>query len=138
MRGFGVPLLVLGGGGYTVRNVARCWAYETGLLLDSKMPDEIPYNDYYEYYGPDFMLHITPSNMENQNSPKYLEKHKIELFEVLRGLPPVPSIQYSTPIPRDPEFEDPEPDPDRRVQGMTRTQFTRTLAYANVDLPPVE
>ncbi len=25
--------MVLGGGGYTVRNVARCWAYETGLCL---------------------------------------------------------------------------------------------------------
>jgi hypothetical protein len=37
---------------------------------------------------------------------------------VLRGLPPVPSIQYSTPIPRDPEFEDPEPDPDRRIQRI--------------------
>ena len=25
-------MLVLGGGGYTMRNVARCWAYETGRL----------------------------------------------------------------------------------------------------------
>ena len=33
MRSFGVPMLVLGGGGYTVNNVARCWAYETGRLL---------------------------------------------------------------------------------------------------------
>lgn len=41
---FGVPLLVLGGGGYTPRNVARCWAYETGLLVDTEMPTEIPYN----------------------------------------------------------------------------------------------
>lgn len=39
MKKFNVPLLVLGGGGYTVRNVARCWAYETGVVLDSKLPD---------------------------------------------------------------------------------------------------
>jgi acetoin utilization deacetylase AcuC-like enzyme len=26
-------MLVLGGGGYTIRNVARCWTYETGCLL---------------------------------------------------------------------------------------------------------
>jgi len=76
VKKFNVPLLVLGGGGYTVRNVARCWAYETGILLDEKMSDELPFNDYYEYYGPDFSLHITPSNMENQNTLKYLEKNQ--------------------------------------------------------------
>ncbi len=33
MKKFNLPLMVLGGGGYTVRNVARCWAYETGVCL---------------------------------------------------------------------------------------------------------
>ncbi|RRT67647.1 hypothetical protein B296_00010656 [Ensete ventricosum] len=28
MRSFNVPLMLLGGGGYTIRNVARCWCYE--------------------------------------------------------------------------------------------------------------
>lgn len=28
LRSFNVPLMVLGGGGYTMRNVARCWCYE--------------------------------------------------------------------------------------------------------------
>jgi histone deacetylase 1/2 len=91
-----VPVLMLGGGGYTVRNVARCWAYETGVVLNEKLPDgerrsapcgitragltsevpraELPYNEYYEYFGPDYQLHITPSNMENLNTPKYLER----------------------------------------------------------------
>lgn len=35
---------------------------------------ELPYNDYFEYYGPDFKLHITPSNMTNQNTADYIEK----------------------------------------------------------------
>jgi hypothetical protein len=39
VKRYNVPLLVLGGGGYTVRNVARCWAYETGLVLDEKLQD---------------------------------------------------------------------------------------------------
>jgi len=26
-------MIVLGGGGYNVKNVARCWAYETGICL---------------------------------------------------------------------------------------------------------
>ena len=33
VQSFDIPLLVLGGGGYTLRNVPRCWAYETGVLL---------------------------------------------------------------------------------------------------------
>lgn len=34
MRSFNVPLLLLGGGGYTIRNVARCWCYEVLSLFD--------------------------------------------------------------------------------------------------------
>jgi len=120
MRSFNVPLMLVGGGGYTVRNVARCWAYETGLALDCKMPDEVPYNEYYEYYGPDFQLHITPSNMENQNSTKYLEKMRISLFEVLRSLPAAPSVQYSTPIPHDRDIDEPEREMDVRVSHRER------------------
>ena len=33
MMGFGLPMLVLGGGGYKINNVARCWTYETGRIL---------------------------------------------------------------------------------------------------------
>lgn len=36
MASFGVPLLVLGGGGYKIKNVARCWAYETAVLLGER------------------------------------------------------------------------------------------------------
>lgn len=39
MKSFHLPLLVLGGGGYTIRNVARCWAYETSLLLNTAISD---------------------------------------------------------------------------------------------------
>jgi len=37
---------------------------------------ELPYNDYFEYYGPDFKLHIPPSNMTNHNTVEYLDKVK--------------------------------------------------------------
>lgn len=30
-----------GGGGYTKENVARCWALETGVLLDTDLPNGI-------------------------------------------------------------------------------------------------
>jgi hypothetical protein len=38
VKKFNLPLMVLGGGGYTVRNVARCWTYETGLCLGIHHP----------------------------------------------------------------------------------------------------
>jgi histone deacetylase 1/2 len=33
VKSFNVPLLVLGGGGYTIRNVARCWTYVSSCCL---------------------------------------------------------------------------------------------------------
>jgi histone deacetylase 1/2 len=34
LNSYDVPLMVLGGGGYTIHNVARCWTVETAALLD--------------------------------------------------------------------------------------------------------
>ena len=48
VKSFGLPTLVLGGGGYTMRNVARTWAYETGVLVGQEMERTLPYNEYYE------------------------------------------------------------------------------------------
>ncbi|OQR74486.1 histone deacetylase 1-like [Tropilaelaps mercedesae] len=93
MRKFNVPLLQLGGGGYTIRNVSRCWTYETAVALGVEIANELPYNDYFEYFGPDFKLHISPSNMGNQNSQEYVEKVRTRLFENLRMLPHAPSVQ---------------------------------------------
>lgn len=39
IKGFNLPLLMLGGGGYTIRNVARCWTYETAVALDCSIPN---------------------------------------------------------------------------------------------------
>ncbi|GAM21978.1 hypothetical protein SAMD00019534_051530 [Acytostelium subglobosum LB1] len=122
MKSFKLPLLVLGGGGYTIKNVARCWTYETSILVDSEITDELPYNDYLEYFGPDYRLHITPNNMENLNSKEYLEKLKIQLLENLRHLNPAPSIQH-TEIPPDAySFSDDEDDedPDVRISEADR------------------
>ncbi|XP_027036585.1 histone deacetylase 1-like [Pocillopora damicornis] len=119
VKKFNLPLLVLGGGGYTIRNVARCWTFETAVALDSDIANELPYNDYFEYFGPDFKLHISPSNMANQNTNDYLEKIKQRLFENLRMLPHAPGVQMH-PIPDDApvlEESDNEEDmePDRRI-----------------------
>lgn len=113
---------MLGGGGYTIRNVARCWTYETAVALDCSIPNELPYNDYFEYFGPDFKLHISPSNMTNQNTNEYLEKIKQRLFENLRMLPHAPGVQMQA-IPEDAPHPDSgdedEEDPDKHVSSKT-------------------
>jgi len=110
-----LPLLILGGGGYTIRNVARCWTYETGLLLNQELDNDLPQNEYIGYYAPNFNLHITPSNMENMNSPKDLEKYKIQIFEALREIDHVPSVAIGGEVPADAEDDDSEEeDPDTR------------------------
>ncbi|MCO5604582.1 hypothetical protein L7F22_058750 [Adiantum nelumboides] len=94
MRSFNVPLLLLGGGGYTIRNVARCWCYETAVALGVELEDKMPSNDYYEYFGPDYTLHVAPSNMENQNNRIYLEYVRNKLLENLSTLSHAPSAQF--------------------------------------------
>lgn len=74
MRTFNVPLIIVGGGGYTVRNVARTWAFETGLAAGVEMGADLPFNEYLEYFGPEFKLDVPRNNMENSNSREYLEQ----------------------------------------------------------------
>jgi histone deacetylase 1/2 len=100
MQSFDIPLLVLGGGGYTIRNVARCWVYETGCLLKQELDDILPPNDYSEYFGPTNTLHITPSNMENQNTREYLDGIRSRLLENLSKIPIKPSVPFHR-VPRD-------------------------------------
>jgi len=93
VKKFNVPVLVVGGGGYTIKNVARCWAYETGVCLGVDVDNEIPFNDYWEYFGPSFELHEPPQNMENKNSPQLLDKLRVEVLENLRMLGSAPGVQ---------------------------------------------
>lgn len=99
VKSFGLPTLVLGGGGYTMRNVARTWAFETGQLVGRDMRTDLPFTDYYEYYAPDFELDVKPSNMDNANSPEYLERIKQTVLENLRRTQAVPSVQMQE-VPR--------------------------------------
>ncbi|KAL6707011.1 histone deacetylase [Coniothyrium glycines] len=132
VKSFGVPVIVLGGGGYTMRNVARTWAYETGELLSEVMPKQLPFNDFYEYFAPDYELDVRPSNMENANSHDYLHKIKSAVIENIRrtGKPSVeafttiPEVSLSRAMDSDAEDEDDDEDadanPDKRVTQRQR------------------
>eukprot|EP00798_Chlamydomonas_sp_ICE-L_P018498 gene18498-24996_t len=92
MATFDVPLLVLGGGGYKIKNVARCWTYETGALLgrEEQMAEELPPNEFYEYFGPDYSLSIkSKPDMENRNKKADLDKLRTMVLQNLSHVRPV-------------------------------------------------
>ncbi|RUS29159.1 histone deacetylase RpdA [Jimgerdemannia flammicorona] len=122
VKSFNIPMMVLGGGGYTIRNVSRTWTFETGLLVGEDLSEqELPYNDYFEYYGPEFKLDVPSNNMENHNTRDYLEKITAKVVDNLRHMPFAPSVQIQE-VPRDwssDEFDSDE-EPDSRSSQRYR------------------
>ncbi|KAI9208261.1 uncharacterized protein BJ171DRAFT_490830 [Polychytrium aggregatum] len=95
IKSFKIPMLVVGGGGYTIRNVARCWTYETSILTETMLPNNLPDNEYYQHFGPDYKLHppIVDPNRENANTRQSLDSIRIKIAEYLRYLNGAPSVQ---------------------------------------------
>ena len=60
---------MLGGGGYTIKNVARCWTNETAICLGTEIDDKLPVIEYMDKLGKDPMLHFNAkAGVENENS----------------------------------------------------------------------
>jgi acetoin utilization deacetylase AcuC-like enzyme len=101
MKSFGVPLVVLGGGGYTIRNVSRCWTYETSILTNTLLSNTIPESSPHRaYFAPDHTLLSFSANhrpLDNENSRAYLDALLATLRTALRaackGAPSV-QLQY--------------------------------------------
>ncbi|KAJ3884478.1 histone deacetylase [Lentinula edodes] len=74
LRKSNIPLILLGGGGYTVKNVARAWCYETACALgvqhelvpEGEEGGMMPWNEYFEWFGPRYRLEVVKNNMEDQ------------------------------------------------------------------------
>jgi histone deacetylase HOS2 len=103
-------LLVIGGGGYTPRNVARCWTHETAICvnvqLNPKIPAHVPYRQAFtgQEHGdgdlyPDFNLGLVRLH-ENQNSEEYLASLVENIYEQLRFIKNSPSVKMQY-IPND-------------------------------------
>uniref|UniRef100_T1J752 Histone deacetylase n=1 Tax=Strigamia maritima TaxID=126957 RepID=T1J752_STRMM len=136
VRNLNLPLLVLGGGGYTVRNVARCWTYETSLLVDEQISNELPYNEYFEFFAPDFLLHPeVVTRQENANSKQYLDTIVKTVMENLKLLEHAPCVQMQEVPPDLLSLENTEePDPDvRNNQNDVDNRIEPTEEYYDGD-----
>ncbi|PSC69941.1 histone deacetylase [Micractinium conductrix] len=130
---FNIPMLVLGGGGYTMRNVARCWCYETGRMLGLDLPDDIPERGTvgYDYFMDTHKLRIAVSNMKNANTRESLDRIRTTVLENLSVMPPAPSAQMA-PVPPKHEMPDlPEADMEARGGGQLHAE-ARVAAEGDV------
>ena len=130
VKSFGLPMLVAGGGGYTVRNVSRCWTYETAVLLDETLSDDLPYHDYLGYYGPDFKLDLVPSNKPNLNTRESLDHIIEELTESIRHLPCAPSVPIWMNDPKKVLMDSDESD-DNDYDDKLASRYIRTRVNLN-------
>ncbi|KAJ6497087.1 hypothetical protein C8R47DRAFT_331815 [Mycena vitilis] len=95
VRKFNLPMLVVGGGGYTIKNVSRCWTYETSVLVGAAVPNELPATVYDSFFkDSQFKLHPPlTGKVDNQNSPASLQRITVSIRNKLRYLQGAPSVQ---------------------------------------------
>lgn len=69
LRQQNIPLILLGGGGYTVKNVARLWTYETACALgiENDVDPNLPWSEYFEWFAPRYRLEVVGNNMDDLN-----------------------------------------------------------------------
>jgi hypothetical protein len=88
------------------------------VLLDTEISNELPFNEYLPYFGPDFTLHPPPTRViENMNTREYLEGMVMNVTENLRLLEHAPAVQMQE---RAPDFYAPEEDWDESSNPDSR------------------
>lgn len=79
----------------------RCWAYETGLILNQILNNSIPTNDYMDWFKPDYQLYLTPDpELENLNTKNDIEKLRIASLSHIQELEQAPSVPFQN-VPQD-------------------------------------
>jgi len=100
---YGLPLLLFGGGGYTPRNVARAWAYETAIAIgaehkiDGRIPSHTPWRDHFRHDGAllPTLEQIVGEPRQNKNTEKRVAEIVRHVHEQLRFVTHAPSVQMS-------------------------------------------
>ena len=97
-----LPLILFGGGGYTPRNVARAWTYETGIAVGCKeqlvnsrrLPSHAPWREHFRH---ETLLptleQILGEPRQNRNTQKKLQDIVQHVTEQLRFVQAAPSVQ---------------------------------------------
>lgn len=106
-KSLNIPLLLVGGGGYTPRNVARAWAHETSIAIgcSENLNPIIPlFTPYREHFRHDTLFptleQILGDLKPNKNSEKKVREIVAFITEQLRFVNAAPSVQ-SMVIPPD-------------------------------------
>ena len=82
-----------------------------------EVDDKMPQHEYYEYFGPDYTLHVAPSNMENKNSRHLLDEIRSRLLDYLSQLQHAPSVQFQ------------ERPPDSELGEVNFYRFSRSCYF---------
>ncbi|KAJ3562842.1 hypothetical protein NP233_g9325 [Leucocoprinus birnbaumii] len=96
LRQQNIPLILLGGGGYTVKNVARLWTYETACALgiENDIEPSLPWNEYFEWFAPRYRLEVVGNNMDDLNMKDgSLDRVRVTALEQLQEIAHAPSVQ---------------------------------------------
>ncbi|CAD8169364.1 unnamed protein product [Paramecium octaurelia] len=138
MKSFGIPMILLGGGGYTIQNVSRCWAYETGIALGQQIDQAIPSNDiYYDYYSPDYLLHFPiKQNVENRNKTEDLNKIVATVYDYLSHIENAPGIHFhDVPFSFYPDMDEENEDENKeqmdQKQEVSLNELEQELGISN-------
>jgi histone deacetylase HOS2 len=104
-RCHGRKLMIIGGGGYTPRNVARCWTHETSICaevpLSNTLPAHVPYRQAFmgEEQGNGLMypsLDNIPGKIHpNTHTDQYLNSLVENIHRELQYIKGAPSVQMS-------------------------------------------
>ncbi|KAI9650500.1 histone deacetylase [Ciborinia camelliae] len=105
-----IPLMLVGGGGYTPRNVARAWTNETSIAIGAKLHEDLPLHTPYRSHFRDQSLYPDLTELlsakgqtgirKNHNTEKKINEIVSSIHEQLRFVEQAPSVQ-SQQIPPD-------------------------------------
>lgn len=90
-----IPTVILGGGGYSIPNVSKCWTIETAVALGIDIGDAIPVHSYWmEHAAGNFNMHTEKINsIKDDNSKEYLEEVTKMVLHNVGQIKSSPSVQ---------------------------------------------
>ena len=93
-----LPTVCLGGGGYTVENVSRCWAYESAIAIGAQLDDFLPKNLEYSHEYSQPLLHYNPPNLhkitKDYNDKNFLYEVMAKIDQNLKNLEIRPGVTF--------------------------------------------